>query len=60
MSIFYVGNTYAGMSSSYIGGQSANSFGFNVGFTRMNDVLPTTYISERTSNPGHATRVDNE
>ena len=58
--MFYVGNTYMCMPSSYIGGQPTSGFGFNVRFTRTNDVLLTTCIGEGTSNPRHLTTVDKE
>ncbi|KAH1055807.1 hypothetical protein J1N35_033872 [Gossypium stocksii] len=56
-SMFYAGNTYICMPSSYTSGQFASNIGFNIRLTRMNNVLHTTYTSERTSNPGHETVV---
>ncbi|KAH1098760.1 hypothetical protein J1N35_015681 [Gossypium stocksii] len=52
--MFYPGNTYKGMSSSFIDWQSAGDFGCTVSYTRKDDVLPTTSIGKGTSNPGLA------
>ncbi|KAH1063407.1 hypothetical protein J1N35_028394 [Gossypium stocksii] len=53
MLMFYVGNSYAGMTLSYMDRQSVRNIGFNIGLTRTNDVLPTTCSSQGTSNLGH-------
>ncbi|KAH1106722.1 hypothetical protein J1N35_010490 [Gossypium stocksii] len=53
-------DTSPGIPSSYIGWQSTSSFDYNIGFTRTNDVLPTTYTGKGTSISGYSTKVDNE
>lgn len=58
--MFNTSNTQMGMLSSYCGGSNNSYFMVDIRFTRMNDILPTTSISEGTSNLGFATKVDNE
>lgn len=60
MLMLNVGKTYTGTPSSYIGWPNIIDFGFEVEFTRTDDLLSTTWTWEGTSNPRHTIKFDNE
>lgn len=53
-------NTHTSTLSSHFGGPKRSNFGIDIGFTRIDYLLPTTSTGEGTSNSGLAIRVDNE